>query len=413
MVLDASSMSDSYDASPDTPDPYDTSTSTSSVTSDQERAQLPQPFPVIGPLFGYTEAYMSRLVASRLNYHAQALGRNPTQRERQAILYYSYKGLAYASYGMPVFVTLGLFRAYETREVYRWPLNGTSKTPDGWWDGERLRIMGKKVAEGSSARKIMHAGRAFAYGGFGYFLGRLFVTSFAATVVSVGELKDPRLRDFQQAVRTRSKLQRGDTDALKQSKDSTGKGNISDYELLKQEQQIVEKSIGSVSLGAGAGRYGVDAERSGGSNTGIMSDAQMQTQETRQQVSPGDSPTENRASTFQMDKVARQPNSFEDSFDDASPMAQSHAGGDQGGSAWDRIRRQAQTSSAGIKPEGQSWKAIQREQRQGSTTGDSFNFSSTDEERQLARDEAQSEFDARVERERQGGSFNENGGKRW
>jgi hypothetical protein len=43
--------------------------------------------------------------------------------------------------------------------------------------------------------------------------------------------------------------------------------------------------------------------------------------------------------------------------------------------------------------------------------GDSFAFSTTEEDRQLARAEAQKKFDARVERERQGKDFNDSGRK--
>jgi hypothetical protein len=57
----------------------------------------------------------------------------------------------------------------------------------------------------------------------------------------------------------------------------------------------------------------------------------------------------------------------------------------------------------------------QKEQREGATTGDSFAFSKTEEERTYAKEEAQKEFDARVERERRGGDFSKGGGdqKRW
>lgn len=47
--------------------------------------------------------------------------------------------------------------------------------------------------------------------------------------------------------------------------------------------------------------------------------------------------------------------------------------------------------------------------------GDSFTFSKTEEERNLAQIEAQKEFDARVEKERRGGDFSSGNGdqKRW
>jgi hypothetical protein len=44
--------------------------------------------------------------------------------------------------------------------------------------------------------------------------------------------------------------------------------------------------------------------------------------------------------------------------------------------------------------------------------GDSYSFSNSDEERQLAKTEAQKEFDARIERERQGRDFDDRGRRR-
>ncbi len=76
MVLDTSSMSDSYGTLPDTPDPYDTSSQTSANTdfSYIDRSQLPHPLPIVGPLFGYTNTYIADLAAARLRYHTEAVG---------------------------------------------------------------------------------------------------------------------------------------------------------------------------------------------------------------------------------------------------------------------------------------------------------------------------------------------------
>ena len=45
--------------------------------------------------------------------------------------------------------------------------------------------------------------------------------------------------------------------------------------------------------------------------------------------------------------------------------------------------------------------------------GDSYTFVEGDEERSGERDRAQQEFDARLERERQGRDFDSDDGKRW
>ncbi|KAL8861135.1 MAG: hypothetical protein Q9178_002349 [Gyalolechia marmorata] len=406
-------MSDSYGTLPDTPDPYDTTSQTSTDTdfSYIDRSQLPHPLPIVGPLFGYTKTYLTKLAASRLRYHTEAVGRSLSTKEMEAVIFHAHKSATISSIGVPIAFSIGMYRAYATRENYRVPVWGDLKSTEGWWDGQKLRIMGQTVAEGSSARSLMHSLRYSAYGSMALFFGGLVVNSYATTVAAVGELRDPRLKDFEQAIRSRSKAQMGDLEAMRtQRKDPTGQGNTTVSDLWKRHRKDIG-GLDDASPSAGADGYGGEVERLGGSNTGIMTDSQMRSEERRMQASPNDSPTENRASTFRLDKVEKQPKNFDDTFDDASPTAPGDVDDGQG-NAWERIRRQAQNPSSG-KQRGQRRNQIKNEQQGGSAAGDSFTFSSDDEQRQLAKDEAQSEFDARVERERQGGNFNENRAKRW
>ncbi|KAI4250925.1 MAG: hypothetical protein LQ352_005175 [Teloschistes flavicans] len=423
MVLETSSMTDSFDTIPDTPDPYDSNTptiSTESLKSEIERFQGPRPAPIVGPLFGFTSSHRAKFFAARLELFRQTVGRNASDQERQAMLFHQSKSVRYMSYGLPITCGMGLYRAWRTRDTYRIPVYGSAISTSGWFDGKRLRIMGQTILQGDSARRFVHLSRTSIYFGYAYVLGSLLVESFAVTSMSVGELLDPRLKDYQDALKAKREVDSKRPQAQSKPRDPTGQGDTSMTELwTKHRRGIGAKDIGTVDDDASpsAGTedfYGTDAESSsGGSNMGIMSDAQMRTQERRQQVSSERSPTENRAATFQMDKVARQPDGFGDDADDASPTAQSKTPESRSGSAWDRIRKQAQTGSPGTGPRGQRWDALQKEQQRGSTTGDSFTFSSTDQDRELAKNEAQDEFDARVEKERQGGSFDDRRGKRW
>ena len=409
MVLDASSTSDAYDAFPDSPDPYGSDSLSSTSTLHIDRSQLPKPFPIVGPLFGFKESKLAELAAQRLQYYSQVLGRSATQKESEAIMFHSYRSMSIQSYGNPMVFGFGLYRAYKTRDNYRFPFYGPLKTEGGWWNGDRIRIMGTDILGGPLARYGIHFFRGSVYGLFALTFGGLFVTSYATTIAVVGELRDPRLKELQRIKMEQRKQQTGDLEAMKQSKDPMGQGNTSAGDLWKRHREGIGAQD-DASPSAGSEYYGEDTERIGGTNTGILSDAQMRTQEARQQVSPSESPTENRASTFKLDKVERQPIGFGDDFDDASSTSQKSAPIKQGSNAWDRIRRQAQRPSSGTDQGGRGWDSIRKEQQAGSTAGDSFTFSSADQERQLAQDEAQREFDARVERERQGGSFNESRG---
>ncbi|KAL8687721.1 MAG: hypothetical protein Q9224_005067 [Gallowayella concinna] len=415
MVLETSSMSDAYDASLDTPDPYDTNLQITTDNRSYDSSQFPRPLPLFGPLFGFNAAHASNLTDQRIRHHVEEVGRALSPKECEAIAFHTYKSTSVMSYGVTIIAGFGLHRAYKTREGYRFPLSGNMKKPGGWWDGNRIRIMGQTVLKGFNARLLLHTLRSSVYVAGAVAIGRIVVASYATTVATVGEMRDPRLKDYQYALHGRLTRQKGEPEAMNAPvKDPTGQGDTSVSDLWKRHRKDIG-GLDDTSPTAGADGYGGDVERLGGSGTGTMSDAQMQAQETRQRASSKNSPTGNRATTARRDKVEKQPRNFGDVFDDddASPTARGNANEGQGASSWERIRRQAQTGSSGGKSRGQSWDTIKREQKNGSTTGDSFAFSSDDEQRQLAKDEAQNEFDARVEKERQGGNFNENRGRRW
>ncbi|KAI4174405.1 MAG: hypothetical protein LQ343_002340 [Gyalolechia ehrenbergii] len=413
MVLETSAVSDSFDPFPDSPDPYGNDPQSSTNYTIVDRTQLPKPLPLIGRIFGFTEAKMSEWTAQRLRYQSSLVGRSLTPREYEAIMYHSYKNMAIQSYGLPIAFGFGVYRAFKTREDYRFPFYGPLKTADGWWDGERIRIMGTDMLEGPTARRMVHFWRGSIYSFIALLVGGGLVTSYATTVAMVGEMRDPRLKEIQRTKVERGMQQRKEAAAKKPPKDAMEQGNTNAGDLLKRHQGGIGAQDDDASPSAGSEYYGEDMDKIGGTNAAILSDAQMRTQESRQRASPRESRTENRASTFQIEKVESQPIGFGDGFADASPTAQSSTQDSQSGSAWDRIRRNAQKHGPGAKDGSRGWDNIRKEQQVGSTTGDSFTFSSADQERQLVQDEAQKEFDARVERERQGGSFNENREKKW
>ncbi|KAL8909518.1 MAG: hypothetical protein Q9207_000198 [Kuettlingeria erythrocarpa] len=435
MVLDASPSSDLDNAFPNSPDFYESDSQPSPDLANIDRDQLPKPLPILGPLFGYSESKMSEVAAQRIQYYTSIVGRPTTRQESEAVMFHTYKAMAISSYGNPMALGAGLWRAYRTRETYRIPFYGPMKDANGWLNGERLRIMGREFAMTPQRRAGIHIVRGTLYGSLSYILGSLFVASYSTTVAVVGEMRDPRLKALVQAKNMKERkgiqreqfetkpgprdpeLQMGQVGATRpvggtsQPQDPTGQGNTTAAELWKRHR----KSIGAqddASPSAGTDFFGGDVESQGGSNTGLMSDSQMRAQEARQQASPSDSPTESRASTFRVEKVERQPSSFGDDFDDdGNPTRRSNPGDGQAGNSWDRIRRQAQQQASEQKSGGGGWDAIRKQQEVGSTAGDSFTFSSAAQERQLAKDEAQKEFDARVERERQGGGFNDTGRK--
>jgi hypothetical protein len=120
---------------------------------------------------------------------------------------------------------------------------------------------------------------------------------------------------------------------------------------------------------------------------------------------------ESRVAAYAQSRVDQSRRNNHNSTDDASPLVSSQPAPARSGSTWDRIRQESASSKGSPRQSPTNTPQIRREQQEGSTLGDSFSFASSDEERQLAKTEAQKEFDARVERERQGGDFAETGAK--
>ncbi|KAK1759523.1 hypothetical protein QBC47DRAFT_372264 [Echria macrotheca] len=104
---------------------------------------------------------------------------------------------------------------------------------------------------------------------------------------------------------------------------------------------------------------------------------------------------------------------FEESKAETSaPVAGSAPTNQTSGSAWDRLRKSAGVTSGGAGQGEQrrqsSWEERRQRAQKGSSGGgsdqslDSYAYSQSDEERALAKEQAQREFDAMLERERRG-----------
>ena len=299
---------------------------------------------------------------------------------------------------------------------------------------QKLSLRGREVAKGAWLRPTLMGLKGLVYVQFGTLLGRFLFASYAATVTAVGSLGDRRLKDLQEAINKRSnermRAELGSPAAAPRAgmvkgggrADPMGQGKKDVGELWRNHRGTIgagkAKSDDEASPTAGSEDYFGDDS---GGNGAMMTDTQMQAQQRRQQPSMRRSPTENRASTFQMEKTERQPQSFSDDFDmsGASPQdgqpSTSTSTASSGESAWDRVRRENTSPNAsGSRPRSfQQRGTLQQEQQEGATAGDSFTFSSSDSERSYAKDEAQKHFDERVEQERRGEDFGSGRSKRW
>lgn len=367
-----------------------------------------------------------------------------TRSEQEAMAYHSARGLATASWGPAIGIAAGVYRTYATRAEYRWPFYGKlisgvaaeGETQMGFWDGQKMRAGGKEIFQAVSTQakaNALHVSRGFAYCLIGAFFAPLFVSSYAATVTAVGELRDPRLQELNQGLREVTLRD------MKQKQEKAGEiGKQTDTRRIPRDRDRMSgrrtstTEVDDASPTGGAGMMmdmGIndddDQERlsSAGDMGGVLSDGQMRTAEARARPSRTQSPTtSNRAATYQLEKVERQPRDFASDFtagDDADASPTDAIGGDGsgggGGSVWERIRQQsASDPSSGSSSTGRARArgAIERRENGSSTTGNdsnnSFTFSSSDDE-ERRRSEAQREFDERVEKERRGGDFSSGG----
>jgi hypothetical protein len=400
-------------------DPYSSSEgSNQALQYHIDQSSLPKPIPIIGPLIGYNNEFFAKAFAISIQQKTQLLNRPPTQEEGAAIAYWVAKGISLHSWGGPAGAAGGLWQAWNTRETVRSPFYQPNM------ETFEPRIFPPRLAtlKGNRALMAWHALRLAASGGVGYLIGRLLLGSYAMTVLSVGELSDTRLKEVSQAVKLRTQNMKGTPGQGQVQVGNTGataKGGARQTEGGRNEQQDDASPSGGMYIDESEDSGKVSGERTGAVN--------MQREPSGKKGWPT-----SRAPPQSSTQEPRE-QQFED-FNDASPIGREPTRADpvtESGSTWDRIRRGTNTKPTGqsssswptgtdeaSSQNGQSaWSKIQNntQQEQRSKNGDSFAFSKSEEERSLAKSEAQKVFDARVERERRGGDFNSEGGdqRRW
>lgn len=227
--VEAYASDESYSPPSSSPDLYSSPVASSgqTITSSPYKidpALISSPMPILGPLLGYGKARFQADLQQRLATMSVAHKRRLNNDEVNALVYYSSKASAIASWGTPTGCVVGLYRANATREEYRHPFTGPMKTANGWFDGERIQIMGREILRGIPARNFVHGVRTFNYvllgaGFFGY-----MATFYALAVQVAGESRDPRLKEFFQE--TKDIMQRAITAGDKKGIESITRGRI-------------------------------------------------------------------------------------------------------------------------------------------------------------------------------------------
>ncbi|KAF1349136.1 hypothetical protein BDV97DRAFT_355136 [Delphinella strobiligena] len=455
MVLQGSTSDDSF--GPDQPasdiDPYASSSSFSSSSSmpgsgntnssndktlsyNIDTNKLPKPFFLLNLMTDNDKA-MYHTIAENCVHAQQMLQRPLKQDEVDAIAFHFAKSLRIVSYGMPVGALVGGVYAYRGMSEMTFPF---------WKRGEGSRFNPNKfgMMSGTRARLMWHGLRFNLYAMIGAVTGVLFFSTYATTVNAVGTGSDPRLHDYIEAVKRRSEEARGQQQNVQRP--------VAQRNPVQSQEGMMDKQAMAAARRLGAettysrqdvqrrvqdyddasptgGAWSQDFHEEGGSPTdsGLLNDQQTDIRNKRQQVESetnhamtrhNHSHSHSHSHSHNHNHSHSQSDSFD--FDDASPTAGRAAtspftdnSAKAGGSSWDRIRQNATSHAPNQSARASAWPSPpaqdQGMKREGATVGDSFAFSESDEERRLAKYEAQENFDANVEKERQGGDFTQPG----
>ncbi|KAJ4393570.1 hypothetical protein N0V93_002783 [Gnomoniopsis smithogilvyi] len=326
---------------------------------------LPQ-LPFWAPLVGRTQLDFKRKIASQVMASSAVAGRGLTQPEKDALSQHFAKFLVIQAWDAPVILasTIACYRG--TYAKYGFPL--WTPKPDKF-NPNKFPFVSADIPK-EVAQKSWHALRLLAWGAGCKFVVSIFFFSYAVSTFVAGSNTDPRLRDYHEAIKAKISQRRrqGGLNSGQQSSSglSDAQEPISPWANTDQSTQEPPQSPWPV--------------------------AQSSPPERTEDNSSDDEPY---------------------IFDDASPVAPTEQGKalpqQRGqGSAWDRIRSQVSPGGAaqsrGSTGQNSAW-ARKREQdrtSQSAREGGSFNFSSEDEEKSYAKDQAQRDFDAMLERERRG-----------
>lgn len=365
------SPSSDFDSFPDSPDPYSGSGSDSSSDSP---AIYPPP-PSLAPFssfFGYSPSDRARYIGVQSTNTSRLLNLNPTPAESAALAYYDSIFYTYESYGDVLGTSTGALIAFLFR----------NRRPGPFATG-LSRALGQ-ASNPKAARLISTTFKFLVIGAAGRLYGLTSAGIQALNRIRTEQRTDPIMARIVAARARRTSTQELDT-----------KRKAFSYPRVQQRQQEDEQSLGG-----------------------------METADVKRRSDEAEVEAESRAFPFgrPSEKVAeleaREPERGEDPFFEEGQKEgpvqtgwrNKHSGTAE--SAWERLRK----GQVDTPDRTSSWVGRVDEEKEPKT--DSFSFSKTVEERELAKAQAQKEFDESVERERRSGagdgySEGDKGGRGW
>ncbi|RGP77649.1 hypothetical protein FLONG3_4222 [Fusarium longipes] len=345
--------------------------------------------PLYASIIGYRRDWNLLVATSRVSGFAATLGRDLEDEEAKAIAEYTLGNIHTNASLKWLSLALAGYMTYRGRRTWQFPFY-KPKLGGRFNPNEATSIFTNKKIRGPYPRFTWHTLRFTAYVAVNMILVEPAFRAVNFIRTEAAMTHDPRLKQF-----------------------------------TKDASQRVEQVMSNPSISKTA-FTGRDAHRGGEDNPWASNDTNDASSESKYQSYQSYQSTPTQSWDKSQTSTATQQNqqplndnwSILDDDDDASPIAASarkQPAAASSGSAWDRIRQQSQDAPRQQQQQQSAWAARSqpesqsRSQSQSSwgnqgavSSTDSFSFSKSDEERAVAKEQAQNEFDRLVERERSG-----------
>ncbi|CAG7564859.1 unnamed protein product [Fusarium equiseti] len=340
--------------------------------------------PFYASIIGYRREWNLLVATSRVSGFAATLGRDLEDEEAKAIAEYTLSNIHTNASLKWLSLAIAGYMTYRGRHTWQFPFY-KPKLGGRFNPNEATSIFTNKKIRGSYPRATWHTLRFTAYAGVTMFMVEPAFRAVNFIRTEAAMTNDPRLKQF-----------------------------------TKDASQRVEQVMSNPTISKTA-FTGKDAHRGGEDNPWANNDTNNASSESGYQ-SYQSTPTQywdksqSSTTTQQSQQPPKDDWSVLDDDDDASPIAASarkQPVSAPAGSAWDRIRQQSQGAPQQQQSDYQSraWAARSQTESQpqsqsgwgsqaAGSSSESFSFSKSDEERAIAKEQAQNEFDRLVESER-------------
>ena len=346
---------------------------------------------------------------------AENLANRPlSQREAEGYALHASRRTLYSFASSWSALGIGAGMAFWNRKTMKFPfrkpqpLEKYNNFPNRW----------TPILTGRLAQSMWHITRVNVYVALCLALLAPLYASMGDSAMMVGLYKDSRTHEVTKGMATALKESGGAIKRHTSNKSDAGRAQTTGNEVQNDDGFYASSEQGAANDYGDRSDYSGDtAYTDGSTDTGLLGDSQMQSREARQssQASFSGNPAFRKKTAHQAERDVDSSSDSDYIFDDASPTGGSgldRVTGSGGGSAWERLRReQSDTENKrgitppGMKrPQGPTTKQMQQDgtRDEHQTSADSFSFSSRDEEKQLAKELAQREFDKMLEEERKG-----------